>query len=223
MEETERKARVLIVDDHPAMREALATRIGNQPDLEVAGEAASMIEALDFLGRSVADLAVIDITLKGGSGLELIKRIKERYPSVRMLVCSMHGETLYAERAIRAGALGYINKDQATEKIIEGIRRVREGDLFLSEETVKRLLQRTMGGAPGALEPTPEGLLADRELEVYRLIGKGLKTAQIAEDLHLSVKTVETYRSRIREKLKLGSATELAFRATQWVIEKGGV
>lgn len=216
-----KRARIVIVDDHPAVREALASRIGRQPDLEVCGEAADMSEALRLVADTQPDLAVIDISLKTGSGIELIKRIKDRNDSVRMLVWSMHSESLYAERALRAGALGYINKDQATDKIVEAIRRVLEGKVFLSDAMAEKMLHRAVGGGRKEVTRSPLDVLADRELEVFRLIGQAVKTAEIAERLHLSVKTVETYRDRIRQKLDLSHGTELAHYATQWVLENG--
>lgn len=218
---TKKLARILIVDDHPAVREALASRIGRQADMEVCGEAADTTEALRLVADTQPDLAVVDISLKTASGIDLIKRIKDRNDSVRMLVWSMHSESLYAERALRAGALGYINKDQATDKIIDAIRRVLEGKVFLSDEMAEKMLHRAVGG--GRKEPTrsPLDALADRELEVFRLIGQGVKTAEIAEQLHLSVKTVETYRDRIRQKLDLSNGTDLAHYATQWVLQNG--
>ena len=211
----------MIVDDHPAVRDALASRIGRQPDLEVCGEAADMSEALRLVADTQPDLAVIDISLKTGCGIDLIKRIKHRNDSVRMLVWSMHSESLYAERALRAGALGYINKDQATDKIVEAIRRVLEGKVFLSDAMAEKMLHRAVGGGRKEVSRSPLDVLADRELEVFRLIGQGVKTAEIAERLHLSVKTVETYRDRIRQKLDLSDGTELAHYATQWVLENG--
>jgi DNA-binding NarL/FixJ family response regulator len=212
-----KKARVLIVDDHPAVREALALRIGRQPDLEVCGEAADVGEALRLLTDARPDVAVVDITLKSGDGIDLIKRIKDRDAHVRILVWSMHGESLYAERALRAGALGYVNKDRATDTIVEAVRRVRDGKVWLSEAMAERLLRRAVGG--GGVTRTPLDALADRELEVFRLIGRGVKTAEIADRLHLSVKTVETYRDRIRQKLGLADGTRLAHYATQWALE----
>jgi DNA-binding NarL/FixJ family response regulator len=214
-----KKVRVLIVDDHPAVREALALRIGRQPDLVVCGEAADTAEALRLVGDTDPDLAVIDISLRTGNGIDLIKRIRDRNDKVRMLVWSMHGEALYAERALRAGALGYVNKDQATDTIIDAIRRVLEGRVWLSEAAAQRLLRRAVGAKH--VEPAlgPPEVLADRELEVFRLIGRGEKTADIADRLRLSVKTVETYRDRIRQKLELGNGTQLAHYATQWVLE----
>jgi DNA-binding NarL/FixJ family response regulator len=218
---TKKPARVLIVDDHPAVREALAIRIGRQRDLQVCGEAADMSEALHLAAETQPDVAVIDISLKTGNGLDLIKRIKDRNDHVGILVWSMHSESLYAERALRAGALGYINKDQATDQIVEAIRRVLEGKVWLSETMTERLLYRTVGAERRELPRAPVEGLADRELEVFLLIGQGVRTADIADRLHLSIKTVETYRDRIRQKLDLSDGTELARYATQWVLEHG--
>jgi DNA-binding NarL/FixJ family response regulator len=213
-----KRSRVLIVDDHPAVREALALRIGRQPDLQVCGEAADTSEALRLVAETRPDAAVVDISLKTGDGLDLIKRIKDRDGRVRMLVWSMHSESLYAERALRAGALGYINKDQATDKIVEAIRRVLAGKVWLSEAMAQRMLQRAVGTERPEVTPSPLDALADRELEVFRLIGQGVKTADIAERLHLSVKTVETYRDRIRQKLDLRDGAKLAQYAAQWLL-----
>jgi DNA-binding NarL/FixJ family response regulator len=218
---TTKRSRVLIVDDHPAVREALALRIGRQPDLEVCGEAADMSEALRLVADTQPDVAVVDISLKTGNGIDLIKRIKGRYDRVRLLVWSMHSESLYAERALRAGALGYINKDQATDRIIEAIRRVLRGKVWLSETLSERILQRAVGGRRQEVTRLPLDVLADRELEVFRLIGEGVKTVDIAERLHLSVKTIETYRDRIRQKLNLSDGTKLAHYAVQWMVENG--
>ncbi len=218
---TETRARIVIVDDHPAVREALVSRIGRQPDLEVCGEAADVNEALRMVADTRPDLVVIDISLKSGSGIDLIKRIKDRNDGVGMLVWSMHSESLYAERALRAGALGYINKDQAMDKIVEAIRRVLDGKVYLSDEMAEKMLHRSVGGGRKELARSPLDALADRELEVFRLIGQGVKTAEIAERLHLSIKTIETYRDRIRQKLDLNDGTGLAHFATQWLLENG--
>jgi DNA-binding NarL/FixJ family response regulator len=212
---TKHRSRVLIVDDHPAVREALAVRIERQPDLEVCGEAAGMGEALRRIADARPDVAVVDITLQTGSGIDLIKRIKERNSHLRVLVWSMHSEALYAERALRAGAMGYVNKDQATDRIVDAIRQVLAGKIYLSEA----MTERQVGGGQTDVTRSPLDALADRELEVFRLIGEGLKTSEIAARLHLSVKTVETYRDRIRRKLDLDDSTKLAHRATQWVLE----
>lgn len=218
-DETTRRARVLIVDDHPAVREALSLRIEGQPDLEVCGEAADMGEALRMVEDTRPDVVVVDIGLKTGDGLELIKRIRERHPMIRPLVWSMHSESLYAERAIRIGALGYVNKDQATGTIIEAIRRVLEGRVWLSEAMTERLLQGAVGGGRDGAQ-SPLDALTDREMEVFRLIGEGMRTAKIAERLHLSIKTVETYRDRIRHKLNLEDGMQLIHYATRWALEE---
>lgn len=215
---TKNKSRVLIVDDHPAVREALAVRIAQQPDLEVCGEADDTSAALQLLDEIQPDVVVVDISLKTGNGIDLIKRIKDRNNRVRMLVWSMHSESLYAGRALRAGAMGYVNKDQATDKIVEAIQKVLEGRIYLSDVVAQTMLRRAVRGVQEATR-APVEELADRELEVFRLIGRGVKTTEIAERLHLSVKTVETYRDRIRKKLNLQHGTELAHYATQWMLE----
>jgi DNA-binding NarL/FixJ family response regulator len=219
--QTKQRAKILIVDDHPALREALALRIGRQANLEVCGEAADINEAIHLIAESQPNLAIIDISLKNGSGIDLIKRIKDHHSNIRMLVWSMHSESLYAERALRAGALGYVNKDQATDKIIDAIQHVLEGKVYVSETLAEKMLQRAIGGKQKEAIHSPLDVLADRELEVFQLIGKGVKTVEIAKQLHLSVKTVETYRDRIRLKLNLSDGTELAHYATHWALENG--
>jgi DNA-binding NarL/FixJ family response regulator len=164
-------------------------------------------------------VAVVDITLQAGNGIDLIKRIRSHDDRIRIVVWSMHGEWLYAERALRAGALGYVTKDQTTNRIVDAIRQVLQGKIWLSEAMAERLLRRAVGpDRPEAARSSLE-TLADRELEVFRLIGQGVRTAEIAERLHLSVKTVETYRDRIRRKLDLDDGTMLAHYATQWMLE----
>jgi DNA-binding NarL/FixJ family response regulator len=217
----DKRSRVLIVDDHPAVREALALRIGLLRDLEVCGEAADMGEALRLVVETRPHLAVVDIKLKSSDGIDLIKRIKDRHDHVHILVWSAHSEALYAERALRAGARGYVNKDQATDRIIEAIRRVLDGKVYLSEGMTEVILQRSVGGASKSNTRSSLYALADRELEVFRLIGEGLKTSDIAKRLHLSVKTIETYRARIRQKLDLSEGTMLTHYAAQWVLENG--
>jgi DNA-binding NarL/FixJ family response regulator len=213
-------ARVLIVDDHPAVREGLALRIDGRPDLRVCGEAADVPEALKLVAERHPDVAVIDIALKNGNGLDLIKRIKGRDESVKMLVWSMYNESLYAERALRAGALGYINKEHATDQIITAIRCVLSGKVYLSEPLTGQLLGRLLHGAAEPAIRSPVAPLSDRELEVFQLIGQGLDTQQIAEKMRVSPKTVETYRARIKEKLNLKSSADLLRHALQWVIEE---
>jgi DNA-binding NarL/FixJ family response regulator len=212
-----RPARILLVDDHPVVREGLSTRLASYADLEVCGEASDVPEALRLVAELHPDLVIVDITLKNSNGLDLIKQIKYQFGQVRMLVWSMHSESLYAERSLRAGALGYINKQQATDKIIDAIRRVLEGKVYLSDEMTDRILQRNVGATLQS-ERSPIEKLADRELEVFRLIGQGFKTADIAHQLHLSVKTIETYRDRIRQKLDLCDGRQLTKTAIEWVL-----
>jgi DNA-binding NarL/FixJ family response regulator len=215
------KAKVLIVDDHPAIREALGLRIAAQPDLEVCGEAADVREALRLAEATAPDVAVIDISLRTGNGLDLIKRLLARDEQVRAIVWSMYSEDLYAERALRAGAMGYLNKGQATAEILEAIRVVLGGKLYLSPAMSDKLLKRSVGRAAEECGRSPLESLSDRELDVFRLVGQGRKTQEVAEQLHLSVKTVETYRDRIRQKLGLGDGAELARCALQWLLENG--
>jgi DNA-binding NarL/FixJ family response regulator len=205
-------AKVLIVDDHPTVREGLVWRISRQPDLIVCGEAPDVAEALRLVEATAPDVVVIDISLKAGSGIDLVKRLKARDSSIRMLVWSMHPDSMYAERALRAGALGYINKENTTGRILDAIRSVRDGEIYLSEETTRRLLHRTVGQR-GRSRLALESL-SDRELEVYKRIGEGRATGEIAAELHLSIHTVDTYRRRIRLKLDLRNGSELVHAAT---------
>jgi DNA-binding NarL/FixJ family response regulator len=213
------RSKVLIVDDHPAVREALSIRISQAPDLEVCGQADDIVDALRLVEKSQPDVAIVDIALKTGDGIDLIKRIKVRDQHVRMLVWSMYGEDLYAERALRAGANGYITKEHATDRIVEAIREVLAGKVYLSPVMTDKLLHRSVGLGGKKPRPATIDALSDRELEVFRLIGRGVKTAEIAEQLHLSVRTVWTYRDRIREKLDLSDGTELVRNATHWVLQ----
>ena len=212
-------ARVLIVDDHPIVREGLALLISGQPDLEVCGEAEDVATAGQLVDETKPDVAIVDISLKGSSGLELIKRIKAKHPSVRILVSSIHDESVYAERALRAGAMGYVNKREATRTILGALRHILDGRVYLSERMADRLLCRAVGGGGERVEGSPIESLSDRELEVFELIGQGLITNEIAAKLHLSSKTVETYRDRIRLKLNLSTGSQLARHALQWVLE----
>ncbi|MBM3969843.1 MAG: response regulator transcription factor [Planctomycetes bacterium] len=217
--ETAKPARVLIVDDHPAVREALALRISRNADLLVCGEASDLAEALQLISETKPDVAVIDISLKTGNGLDLIKRIKARGETVRMLVWSMYQESLYAERVLQAGALGYITKEQATDKIVDAIRRVLEGKIYLSEAMTEKLLIRIQAGSVLGQGHRPEERLSDRELEVFQLIGSSFDTQEIATRLKVSPKTVETYRFRMKEKLNITDSKELFRRALHWVEE----
>jgi DNA-binding NarL/FixJ family response regulator len=218
---SQRPARVLIVDDHPVVREGLAMRIANHADLKVCGEAADVTEALKLAEATSPDVAIVDISLKNGNGIDLIRRLKARDSSVRVLVCSMYSEALYAERALRAGAMGFINKEHATGQIISAIRQLLAGKLYLSESMSNELLNRAVGHAGTADAASPMESLSDRELEVFQFIGQGMDTQQIAARMRLSPKTVETYRGRIKEKLHLTTGTELMQRAVQWALENG--
>jgi DNA-binding NarL/FixJ family response regulator len=212
--------RVLIVDDHPLVRTGLAALIAGEPDLEVCGESGSFSGALELVRETVPDLAIVDLSLAEGSGLELVRRLTAHPSRTRVLVCSMHEESLFAQRALHAGAHGYINKEEATSHVIEAIRQVLAGKVYLSGRMTERLLQSVAGshrpqGAPSLHD------LSDRELEVFGLIGRGLSASRIAEQLHLSVKTVEAHRAKIKQKLNLSSGSELTRCAVQWVLEQG--
>ena len=211
-----KQIKVLIVDDHPVVREGLSARLETQPDLEVCGQTGDVTEALEMVAALDPDIAIIDLSLKTGHGLDLIKRIKSHKPSVRMLVWSMYPDSLYAERALHAGAMGYVNKENATDQIIEAIRRLQEGKVFLSEPMSQRLLSQA---AHSSAQTSPLDGLSDRELETFELLGQGLDTVQIAAKMCVSPKTIETYRARIKEKLQLRKSTELLQRAVQWVME----
>jgi DNA-binding NarL/FixJ family response regulator len=210
--------RVAVVDDHPVVREGLASMVANHPDLTICGSAATAAEALDLVRSERPDLAIIDITLKDGSGLDLIKRLKSLAPELKMLVASMHDEALFAERALRAGAQGYISKEEAIGDLVGAIRHVLSGKIYLSPQMTERLLH---SAARGAVEPLqdPVKSLSDRELEVFSLIGEGKTTRQIAQRLDLSIKTIETHREHIKKKLRLESGTELIRFAVEWVVQ----
>jgi DNA-binding NarL/FixJ family response regulator len=210
------KIRVLLVDDHPVLRKGLAQLINAEQDMTVCGEAEEATKAFEAAGTLNPDVGVVDISLKRGNGIELVKNIKARFPDITLLVLSMHDETLYAERALRAGALGYIMKEEATEQVLVAIRRVMAGEIFLSEKMKGRMLQQLANGR-GKVVVSPIEHLTDRELEVFRLIGEGRSTRQIAAELHLSVRTVEAYREYIKDKHNLKNATELVQHAFHWV------
>ena len=213
-------AKILIVDDHPAVREGLAVRISAQPDMEVCGQAADIAEAMNCLATARPDVVVVDIQLKTGNGLELVERIKAHDKTIRILVWSMYPDALYAQRALHAGALGYINKEHTTGHIVEAIRRVRDGKIYLCEETTEQLLGQAVGSAK-PLKATGVESLSDCQLEVFRLIGQGLSTSQIALRLHRSSHTVEAHRQAIKRKLNLKTAGELIRAAAQWVLQNG--
>ncbi len=197
------------------VRERLAEVINREDDLCVCGEAEDRHQALDAIQAARPELVIIDLTLKNSSGLELIKDIRARWPGLRMLVVSMHDESLYAERVIRAGARGYITKQEATRNILLAIRRVLAGNIYLNERIATQIIGR-LAEKPGATGSAPTDLLTDRELQVFELIGRGQSTRRIAGELHIDVKTVETYRARIKEKLHLTESTELLQLAIRW-------
>ena len=210
-----KRKRIVLVDDHPMVRERLAEVINREPDLLVFAEAEDRHEAIETIKARQPHLVIVDITLKNSDGVELIKDIHSRWPALLMLVVSMHDESLYAERVLRAGARGYITKQEATRSILQAIRRVLAGQIFLNDGIATQIIGRlTDSGAEGAGEPVAS--LADRELQVFELTGRGLNTRQIAQHLHIGVKTVETYRHRIREKLKLQHPADLLRSAIAW-------
>jgi DNA-binding NarL/FixJ family response regulator len=216
---SERKRRVFIVDDHPLFRERLSQLIGHELDMEVCGEAETAQRAIQLIREASPDLAIVDITLKASSGLELIKSIKALSVSVPILVLSMHDESLYAERALRAGATGYITKNQAADEVLLAVRRVLSGEIYLSEQMTSDFLKSLTGaGVKNMLRPL--GRLTNRELEVLDLIGRGYTTRQIAESLDLGVATVDTYRARIKEKMDFRNAVELQHFAIRWVRDR---
>ena len=208
-------AKILIVDDHPLVRTGLAQLIGDCPDLEVCAEAGDMADALQRIEKVKPDLAIIDLSLSGGSGLDLIEHIKSRHPDILMLVASMHDETLYAERVLTAGARGYVNKQEAQDRIVHAIRQVLGGKVYLSERMTERLLS---GMVDAGSEKRDIDSLSNRELQVFELIGRGVSTGNIASQLNLSTKTIETHQAHIKKKLGLDSAHQLTQRAIRWVM-----
>lgn len=210
-----KQRRVFLVDDHPLVREWLTNLINQQPDLTVCGEAESAPQALQSIGESQAEVAIVDLSLKNSSGLELIKDLKHCHPQVGVLVLSMHDESHYAERALRAGARGYVMKRETTRKVIAAIHQVLAGQLYISDAVAAALAARFVAGKTLASH-SPIELLSDRELEVFELLGRGRGTREIAETLRISMKTVQAYCARIKEKLNLASATELLREAIRW-------
>jgi DNA-binding NarL/FixJ family response regulator len=209
------KRRVFLVDDHPLVREWLTNLINQQNDLAVCGEAESAPRALAAIAKLKPDVAIVDISLHDSSGLELIKDLKELHPRIVVLVLSMHDEALYAERALRAGARGFIMKRETTRNVVDAIRRVLDGKLYISNTVAEQIAARTVSGK-AAGHQNPIELLSDRELEVFEMLGQGLGTRQISDALKVSIKTVQVYCGRMKEKLNLGSATELLREAIRW-------
>lgn len=211
--------RIVIVDDHPLVRSGFVQLISDEPDLVVCGEAADETAALQCVAATGPDLVIIDLSLAGGSGMTLIERIKAHHGDVAMLVVSMHDESLFAERVLAAGALGYLNKQEAPSNIIRAIRRVLEGKVYASDKLTERLLDSLTGMVKPAGQ-SPMQRLSNRELEVFELIGRGMTTGKIADHLKLSTKTIETHRENIKKKLGLPSGQELTRRAMHWLIER---
>jgi DNA-binding NarL/FixJ family response regulator len=209
------KTRVFLIDDHPLVRDSLTMLIDQQDDMQVCGEAEDMASALRGLPLAAPDIAIVDLSLKEGSGLDLIKHLKAKLPALQVVVLSMHDEKLYAERCIRAGARGYVMKRESSKRIVAAIRDVRAGRLFLSEQAASLFAERFVGNKQGLAE-APMETLSDRELQVFALIGRGLPTRDIAGSLNVSVKTVQAYCARIKQKLNISSATELLREAVRW-------
>jgi DNA-binding NarL/FixJ family response regulator len=216
------KKNVLVVDDHPLLRQGLALLINQQQDMQVCGEAEEAHAAMQAVTQCRPDIIILDISLNGPDGLELLKSIRASDPDLPVLILSMHDEAIYAERALRARANGYIMKQEATEKVLVAVRRILNGELYLSDRMSNKMLQHYIGGAPSMIQSRISSL-SDRELEVFRLIGEGRATREIAEELHLSIKTVETYQAHIKEKLALRSGRELIQHAIQWKINETSV
>jgi DNA-binding NarL/FixJ family response regulator len=218
----EGQKRILLVDDHPLVREGIATLIRTTPDLVITAEAGSAADALSALEEEQPDLVLLDISLPGANGIELLKDLHVRYPRMHVLVLSMHEESVYAERALRAGAHGYIMKQEPGARVVEAIRCVLRGELYVSPSLAARMLKLFVANKQGKDTRTSVERLSDRELQVYTHIGSGLSTQEIAVQLHLSVKTIQTYREHIKRKLGLRNATDLVHHATHWVQNEMG-
>ncbi len=218
---TPNKKKILVVEDHPLFRAMLVQLIDKELEMEVCGEADNIKDAMAIIERTCPDAAIVDLTLHGSSGLELIKDLKARKIRLPVLVLSMHEENLYAERVLRAGAKGYISKNEAPAEVVAAIRKVTAGRIYMSERITGTILER-VGTADKAMDPSGMDLLSDREIEVFQLIGRGLNSREIAERINLGESTVESYRSRIKGKLGIRNAAELYQRAVQWVTERNG-
>lgn len=208
------KNRIVIVEDHPIVRRGMAQLINFEEDMCTVGEAETTIIAHETLEREKPDLVLVDLSLKGGSGLELIKDIKKLYPKMLIIVVSLHDENVYAERVMRAGAKGYIMKSEATESILTAIRQVLKGGIYLSPDMQTKMLNKIVSGVDNSVHTVD--LLSDREFEVFEMVGKGITTKKTARELNLSIKTIETYKSHIKTKLNIKDSTELIQFATEW-------
>lgn len=216
MEKPNAKTKVLIVDDHPIVRQGLAQLLNSEPDFVVCGQAGSAREAMTAIAQLKPDMGIVDISLPGTDGLELIKSIVVQRPDLPLLVLSMHEESLYAERALHAGAKGYMMKQEATDKLTGALRRILHGQIYASEELAEQIMRKAIEGK-SFQDASPVASLSDRELEVLQLMGQGHGTRQIADELHLSVKTIESHRANIKEKLRFKTAPEMMRFAVEWV------
>lgn len=212
------KKKIILVDDHPLIRKGIALTLGEEPSFEICSQFSSGEEALEKISTIDADVAIVDVSLPGMNGIEFIKHLKIAKPEIKILVVSRHDEELYAERAIRSGANGYIMKQEAGEVLINGVKKILAGGIFVSQVINERILQSLLNNKK-TTEQSPFELLSDRELEVFEHIGRGLATKDIADRMHVSVKTIETYRARIKDKLGLESSIELTRIAIQWIQE----
>ncbi len=210
-----RPAKVFLVDDHPLLREGLAGLINRLPEIKICGEAETAGEALDGICRTRADAAIVDLSLKEGSGIELIKAIRARSPGTAVLVLSMHDERRYAERCIRAGARGYVMKAELATRVVDALRDILAGRIHISEQMRAAFVERFVDGTP-PLSLSPPDVLSDRELEVFELLGQGIETRRVAEMLGLNIKTIQAFCARIKEKLQLANASELLREAVLW-------
>lgn len=225
MKPRNKQFQILIVDDHPLIREGMSTMLSRQDDLAVCGEASDVDSALDQIAKLNPDLVILDMSLKSGTGLDVIKQLRSNKSgyadrTTPILVHSMYEDSLYAERVLQAGAMGYVNKQESAETVLSAIRRVLSGKVYLSPQITQRLLDRSVGCQP-KLYAEISDQLTDRELEIFRLIGEAVPTGAIAERLFISVNTIETHRQNIKKKLGIKNAAELGQRAVQWVLEQG--
>ncbi len=208
--------RIYIVDDHPLVRQGLSQIVASEADMEICGEAEDSPAAIRGVGEANPDAIIVDISLKGANGLELIKNLKAIHDDIPILVFSMHDETIYAQRALRAGAKAYVMKKESPSKVVDAIRKIIQGEIYVSPSVADQVLHQIVNG-PGNVSTSPVDRLTDRELEVVQLIGRGLSSREVAESLHLSVKTIESHRAHVKEKLGLRNATELVQFSVQWV------
>jgi DNA-binding NarL/FixJ family response regulator len=216
---TDDVARILLVDDHPIVRDGLMARISNEADLTVCGEAEDVNDTLKLVDELKPDLVIVDISLKTGHGIDLVKRLLKHHPQLKILVHSMYEEVVYAERALQAGALGYLNKQNSRENLIQAVRTILAGNTYVSPEMTTRIVNNRVGGRAATVGKSTVESLSNRELEVFTLIGEAQTNAAIAKQLHISIHTVDTYREKLKSKLNQANSSELNRFAVQWVLE----